>query len=297
MLTHNALVFTQHQVGFDRLPSAFDGFRIVQISDLHFFQYTDPNFYQDVVDQIMAFKPDLIAMTGDTVHYGNQHVAVAHRFLSQLQAPSGCFAVLGNHDYYDDHRSQDITSMLKEAGFTLLKNSHHKITAPKDPSQHFWLCGLDDYWQGSPCIQTAISEIPTTTDFTLMMVHNPLLFDPIALFQNPDQAGHIDWVIAGHTHAGHVFIPWLQLIYRQIFKMKYRYGWYRKNKSQLYVTSGVGSAAFYFKGILHQGQKKYRFALPRFRYNTHPEIAAFSLVSNGPKTPNKALASVQTTPQ
>jgi len=285
MLTHNALKFTTHEVVFERLPAAFDGFKIVQLSDLHFFQYTDPDFYQNVVEQVQAFEPDLIAMTGDTVHYGNQHVAVAQRYLSQLKAPSGCFAVLGNHDYYDDNRSQDITSMLADAGFQLLKNQNQKITREH---QHIWLSGLDDYWQGTPNIDEAVSEIPMDREFTLMMVHNPLLIDPVAFY---DSSGYIDWVIAGHTHAGHVFIPWLQVIYRQIFKMKYRYGWYAKNKTRLYVTSGVGSAAFYFKGVPHQGRKKYRFAFPRFRYNTHPEIVAFTLRAGGDrKTQNTASA-------
>lgn len=285
MLTHNALKFQNYDVSFERLPAAFDGFKIVQLSDLHFFQYTDPDFYQNVVDQVMTFQPDLITMTGDTVHYGNQHVAVAKHYLSQLKAPYGCFAVLGNHDYYDDSRSQDITGMLAEAGFDLLKNQNQKINRG---DEHIWLSGLDDFWQGTPSIDEAVRDIPLERDFTLMMVHNPLLIDPVAFYQTP---GHVDWVIAGHTHAGHVFIPWLQVIYRQIFKMKYRYGWYEKQKTRLYVTSGVGSAAFYFKGIPHQGRKKYRFAFPRFRYNTNPEIAAFTLrVADGQRSPNRASA-------
>ena len=79
----------------------------------------------------------------------------------------------------------------------------------------------------------------------------------------------MDLVLSGHTHAGHVYIPMLGPIYRRIFRMKYRYGLYRKKHCQLYVTSGVGSAAFYLK--------KRRLGFPRFRFNTRPEIAVLEL--------------------
>ena len=95
------------------------------------------------------------------------------------------------------------------------------------------------------------------------------MFDPVANHTE----GFVDLTLSGHTHAGHVYLPFLAPIYRYVLSMKYRYGLFEKNGRQLYVTSGVGSAAFYFK----LGSK--RFGLPRFRFNTNPEIALLTLHS------------------
>jgi predicted MPP superfamily phosphohydrolase len=129
-----------------------------------------------------------------------------------------------------------------------------------------WFAGLDDLWYGQPDLRQALSGVPSQTEATIVLTHNPLLFDPLAMAA----PGQVDLVLAGHTHAGHVYIPVLGPIYRRIFRMKYRYGLYKKQGSQLYVTSGVGSAAFYLK--------KRKLGFPRFRFNTYPEIAILTLV-------------------
>ncbi|WP_303673067.1 metallophosphoesterase [Vampirovibrio chlorellavorus] len=262
VLTHNQLRVSQRQICLPRLPQAFHGLRVVQLSDLHFYEYTSPDFYNAVVRQVNALNPDLILLTGDVVHYGPDYIEPARSFLHQLRANFGKWAILGNHDYNDSQWGQLIEAMLPQAGFRLLKNESDCL---QRDGQRLWLAGLDDLWYGAPNISQALAAIPTEREVTLMMAHNPLLFDPIALGAH----GQVDLVLAGHTHAGHVYIPFLGPIYRKIFRMKYRYGLYEKNGCQLHVTSGVGSAAFYLK--------KRKIGFPRFRFNTWPEIAVLTL--------------------
>lgn len=262
VLTHNQLRVSQRQIYLPRLPEAFQGLRVVQISDLHFYEYTSPDFYHSVVRQVNDSSPDLILLTGDVVHYGPDYIEQARSFLSELQASFGKWSILGNHDYNDSQQGKLIGAMLPQAGFQLLKNSNHCL---EREGQRLWLAGLDDLWYGAPNISKALADIPTEREVTLMMAHNPLLFDPIALGAH----GPVDLVLAGHTHAGHVYIPFLGPVYRKIFRMKYRYGLYEKNGCQLHVTSGVGSAAFYLK--------KRKIGFPRFRFNTWPEIAVLTL--------------------
>lgn len=263
-LTHNELNMTERRIRIARLPQALSGLKLVQISDLHFYEYTDPAYYQNVANVVNGMQPDLILLTGDVVHYGPDHIAAAKAFLSGLKARYAKLAILGNHDYNDSQWGSLIAEMLPEAGFQLLKNQSYAV---RKDGESLWVAGLDDLWYGAPDIARMMGEIPSHQDVTVVMAHNPLLFDPIALSGH----GKVDLVVAGHTHAGHVYIPFLGPIYRKIFRMKYRYGLFEKNGCQLHVTSGVGSAAFYLK--------KRKIGFPRFRFNTNPEIAVLTLVN------------------
>jgi len=234
---------------------------VVQISDLHFYEHTDHAYYERVLEAVHALTPDIIALTGDVIHYGPDYVAQAGAFLSRLNAKIDKVAILGNHDYNDGALSYSIRRIFRDSGFELLLNSNKKY---QRGHAAFYIAGLDDLWYGVPDIDLALKEIPENAA-TVMLIHNPLLFDPIALAY----PGRVQLVLAGHTHAGHVYIPFLGPIYRKVFRMKFRYGFQDKNATRLYVTSGVGSAAFYLK--------KRKIGFPRFRFNTWPEIASFTL--------------------
>ena len=263
LLSHNDLRVTERKIAIPRLPRELERFRLVQISDLHFYEYTDPAYYDRVADHVNRLRPDVIVMTGDVVHYGPEHVDAAGAFLARLQPALARLGILGNHDYNDGAHGGNIAAMLEKVGFQLLKNANCCV---ERNGQKLWFAGLDDLWYGQPDIPQALADIPTETDVTIMLAHNPLLFDPVALTGH----GKVDLVIAGHTHAGHVYIPVLGPIYRKIFRMKYRYGLFEKNGCQLHVTSGIGSAAFYLK--------KQKLGFPRFRFNTNPEIAVLELI-------------------
>lgn len=262
-LSHNDLKLTQRTVKLKRLPKAFHGCKLVQISDLHFYEYTDPAYYQRVAELVNEMKPDILVVTGDIVHYGETHIPQAAAFLKQMKAGQGQFAIIGNHDFHDGANSANIAAMMTKCGYTFLRNQQAFI---EQAGERLWFSGLDDLWYGVPNIAQGLEGIPENQP-VIMLAHNPLMFDPIAYaFGN-----RVDLILSGHTHAGHVYIPILGPIYRKIFRMKYRYGLYEKNGCQLHVTSGVGSAAFYLK--------KQRLGFPRFRFNTHPEIAVLTLNS------------------
>lgn len=265
ILTHNALSVTERRISIPRLPSAFEGFKIVQISDLHFYEYTDHDYYDRVAEAINRMQPDLLAVTGDIVHYGAEHVSVAGEFLRRLQARHARVGILGNHDYQDGAFGANISPMYADTGIELLLNSSRFL---EHEGARLWIAGLDDLYYGEPDIERALEGVPSHDEVTIMLIHNPLLFDPVALADH----GKVDLVISGHTHAGHVYIPPLGPIYRKVFRMKYRYGLFEKNGCQLHVTSGLGSAAFYLK--------KQRIGFPRFRFNTRPEIAVLRLTGN-----------------
>ena len=262
-LTHNHLRLTRRTIQLSRLPKAFEGFKIVQLSDLHIYEYTEPAYYEQVIRLVNELSPEIVVLTGDTVHFGKAYIPMAASFLRQISARHGKFAIIGNHDFHDEANGDNIGKMLQDCGYQFLRNKSAFIEYQQE---RLWFVGLDDLWYGIPDIEQGLQAVPLD-QAVIMLAHNPIMFDPIAY----NFGERVDLVLSGHTHAGHVYIPILGPIYRKIFRMKYRYGLFRKNNCQLHVTSGVGSAAFYLK--------KLRIGFPRFRFNTHPEIAVLTLTS------------------
>ena len=267
-LTHNHLRLTRRTVSLSRLPGSFEGFQWVHLSDLHFYEHTDAAYYDRVVRLVNDLKPDAVAVTGDIIHFRAEYMAQAASFLRQIRAEHK-FAILGNHDFHDNANGKQIGTMLRDCGYTFLRNGHAFLErsldgSPDNSGERLYVAGLDDLWYGAPDIVQALDGIPNH-QATVLLAHNPLLFDPVATVF----ADRVDLVLSGHTHAGHVYFPLLKPIYRAIFRMKYRYGMFEKNGCQLHVTSGLGSAAFYLK--------RRKIGFPRFRLNTHPEVALLTL--------------------
>src|SRR3712207_4634338 len=121
-LTHNDLQVTERSVPIDRLPQVFHGFRIVQISDLHFYEYTDCAYYERVVETVTALKPDAVVVPGDVVHYGKTHIELAASFLKRIRGQEARLAFLGNQDYHDGADGANITAMMTACGYTFLRN-------------------------------------------------------------------------------------------------------------------------------------------------------------------------------
>jgi len=117
-----ALRLEEVSVAIRDLPEAFDDFRIVQISDLHHGPYTDKDDLHRVVELANAQRPDLIVLTGDFVLNASGFIRDCIEALTNLRAPEGIFAVLGNHDHREG--GEEIIRELTAAGIPVLRNCH-----------------------------------------------------------------------------------------------------------------------------------------------------------------------------
>lgn len=253
---------------FDNLPSAFDGYRIVQVSDLHVGTYNDKEMLAKTVDSIQAQKADMVCFVGDLQNVVPDEVMEVSDVLSRL---ANAYSVLGNHDYADyaffrdkrqrkrgekeDGRSVDgcetkeeMVNKMKEIqryklGFNLLDNENRCI---KRDSSAIYVVGTGNYSKPpkSPdkpsynyCdLNKAMKGVPADA-FVIMLQHNPQAWDdilqPSANTQHP--VPHL--TLSGHTHGGQVAVGALRptlLAYPQ------DNGLYENNGRYLYVTSGVG---------------------------------------------------------
>ena len=212
-------------VTLPRLPAAFDGCRILLITDIHTGPFLHPRTLADAFHRLMAVKPDLILLGGDlTTGTVEEFVPFMDCFRS-LSAPLGVFGVFGNHDYYSG-RPQDLLSLMAPAGVTIIHN--HAVTLRHNGAT-LALAGLDDLHYGRPDLAAALGGGPPPH---ILLSHNPDVFFDAAW-------RGVDLVLAGHTHGGQIRLPGMPLV----IKMS-RYalddGRYGTNGSQLVVSRGIG---------------------------------------------------------
>ena len=220
---------------FPDLPPALEGFRIVQISDLHVGPHTSRRFLAKVARAVEHARPDLIAITGDQVddYPGDiAHFADAFRGLS---APHGVFAVAGNHDVYAGW--PDVHAGLDAMGITVLVNDAVAI----DRGTHrFWLAGTGDPAGGgsplggrshvAPDIARTLARVPPGA-FVVVLAHNPALWRQLA-----DRGVHL--TLSGHTHYGQLSIPHMDWSLASLF-LEQAMDWHRRAGSLLYINPGT----------------------------------------------------------
>jgi predicted MPP superfamily phosphohydrolase len=217
------------EIALERWPAALDGFRIVQLSDLHLGPILGRAFAEQLVARANALAPDLVAVTGDLVDGGVHQLADEVAPLAGLRARHGVYFVTGNHDHYSGARSW--CEKAGELGMVVLRNRRVEIA---DGAAVFDLVGVDDY-RGSHIAQTGGEDLGTALDGrdrarpAVLLAHDP------STFKRASTMG-IDLQISGHTHGGQIW-PFGMLVRLAI---PFVAGRYRRNGSELYVSRGTG---------------------------------------------------------
>lgn len=219
---------TDERIWLDALPSAFHGLRIVQISDIHHGLFLPQEWLSEAVRQANRLNPDVIALTGDFVTYSRRMIEPAAELLGRLRARFGVYAVLGNHDFRVD--ADAVTAALRRQHIDVLRNRHVSLRLG---SESLYLAGVDDYGYGAD-LRRAIRGVPADAA-TVLLAHNP------RVIRLASRNG-VSLVLSGHTHGGQVNIPLLGTVYgRSPERLRYKIGWDRMGKTQIYVSRGIGT--------------------------------------------------------
>jgi len=235
------------ELTFDRLPAAFDGYRIVQWSDAHLGTYNGHTaIVEKQVQAINALHPDLICFTGDLVSRETNEAEPYREILSRLQAPDGVYSVLGNHDYdnyvtWEDEQDKladrkALCDLQRMAGWRLLNDDYALI---KRGGQQLVLIGTENYGdrpgEKRGNLAKAYSGLHDG-NFKIQLQHNPYAWRANTLTNS-----NIDLMLAGHTHA---FQLMLKLGNWRWSPASLRYpewgGLYSEGDRHLYVNIGTG---------------------------------------------------------
>jgi predicted MPP superfamily phosphohydrolase len=216
------------QVPLARWPAALDGFRIVQITDIHIGPILARGFAGRLTEAVNALQPDLIAVTGDLVDGRVEHLREEVTPFGELRAPHGVFFVCGNHDFYSG--AGGWVERVIELGIRPLRNT--RVAIERDGGV-FDLAGVDDYrgdWRlGSTQDLPAALAGRDSDRPVVLLAHDPSTFHEAA-------AAGVDLQLSGHTHGGQIW-P-----FRWLVRLAVRWveGLHRVGASTLYVSRGTG---------------------------------------------------------
>ena len=229
------LVVNRRELSVPRWPAALSGLRVALLSDLHVGSpHWDLARLHELVQRTNAEQPDLILLAGDylinDVWFGRYvPIEPIASELAQLHAPLGVFAVLGNHDWWND--GPKTRAALEAHGVRVLDDEALRIDAR---GSSFCLLGLRDeyYRQRSPAqeLDLALPGLPL-----VVLVHEPDVFAEL------DQRALL--TLAGHTHGGQVDLPLLgRRVVPSRFGSRYAAGEVDEGGRKLFVTTGVGTS-------------------------------------------------------
>ncbi len=221
-------------LSFPSLPAALEGFKLVQVSDIHVGWCVPAGALEAVVDAVAKEAPDLFAVTGDIIDDLSQ-LDRTIQMLSAVKARHGSYACVGNHEYYAGMRA--IRRAYDASPIALLED---EATMLRIGDARLEVSGVT-YPLGRMGAMTAVDRFPVLAeralvergkggDFRLHLAHHPHAFD------SASERG-ADLVLSGHTHGGQIGVG-----NRSLFHPFYRYcrGLYGNDKSKLFVHSGTG---------------------------------------------------------
>lgn len=247
---------TRHlEVRMPRLPAAFDGLRIAQLSDLHIGPHTPRRFLAKVASAVAQASPDVIVMTGDQVDDFADDVTPFARALGELRAPLGVYAIAGNHDVYAGWPS--VARGLRAMGIHVLVND--SVALDRDGSR-LWLAGTGDpaaaggrgatRHPAAPDLERTLRDVPAH-EAVVVLAHNPALWPGLA------HRG-VDLTLSGHTHYGQLALPQRNWSLASSF-LELAMGVHQRGRALLYINPGTG-----YWGI-------------PFRLGTPPEVTVLTL--------------------
>ena len=251
---------SDYSVSITDLPDSFDGYRIVQLSDLH------SRRHPFMMNKIERAKPDIVVMTGDMISSSDADFSTFISLAEKCAQKFPTYFIVGNHEQaLDEDELLELYVQLESAGVVILDNTSVAISRGKSEINLYGLWfnlryyrDINDKTEANyvVCADTVREILGDAEDgVNILLAHNPIYFD-----------GYAEWgadlVLSGHMHGGMVRIPWRGglLSPEKEYFPKYDAGEYHKDDSSMIISRGLGS---------HTG----------FRIFNQPEIVVIELLS------------------
>ena len=254
---NTALEVNEYEIVSDRIPEAFAGFRIAQVSDLHNKDFGEG--YGQLLTLLSQINPDIIVVTGDLIDSRQTDLDIALEFAWQAGKIARVYYVSGNHEARVPEY-EDLKTGLVKAGVVILENQKVQITRE---GESITLMGIDDpsfqedylFGDSESVARQAIEDLQNESDgYTILLSHRPELFDLYAETE-------MDLVFSGHAHGGQFRLPFVGGLVapNQGFFPKYDAGQFNEENTTMIVSRGVGNSI-----------------IP-IRFNNRPEIVLVTL--------------------
>ena len=230
---------THYTVASDRLPQAFNHFKIVVVSDFHNAEFGKEN--DTLIKLIEKEKPDIIAFTGDLVDSRRTDIETAEGLVRNLAEIAPCYYVTGNHEARLGEQYQKLEKILLEENVVVLHDRYTELTRN---NEKILIAGLDDpnftdinSAVHNSILETKLDGMNLSDSYFVLLSHRPEAFEAYT------SAG-ADLVLSGHAHGGQFRLPFIGGIAapNQGLFPKYDGGMYSENHTTMIVSRGVGNS-------------------------------------------------------
>lgn len=242
------LVVKEHKVENKSLPPSFHGLKIVQISDIHYGNTVSNKEMKNIYKKVNEIKPDIIVLTGDLfdseISLTEKEQDVLTKSLKNMEATIGKYAIKGENDVI--HKEWE--SIMTESSFINLNDTYELIY--QDAYTPILLSGMSTNLKvkknPKEKLETtykAIEEYKTLTGnklYSILLMHEPDYINEISY-------GNFDLILAGHSHGGQINLPILKNILLPKGSQKYTKERYLKGKTEIYISTGVGTNSLTYR--------------------------------------------------
>ena len=251
IIDRHHIVLSKVELSFTDLPQSFDGYKIMQISDIHLgnFMYSKKNL-EETTQLVHKMNPDVLVFTGDLVNNYSEELKGWGDTFREMNKGITSISILGNHDYGNYSRWK--SNILKEEnfekiieahaqfGFKLLRNENTVLTKGNDS---IYIIGVEN-WGHSPFpqyadLKKAMKNVPDKA-FKILLTHDPAHWNSVVKYMD-----NIDLTLAGHTHGMQWGIKKAGITFSLMYLIRNNWGGlYNYGKSLLYVNTGIGTIGF-----------------------------------------------------
>lgn len=235
----------EQKITINNWPNNFNGFKIVHISDIHYGRVFDDESFQKLIDSINEQKPDIVVLTGDLIDKDTKMTTnmanKISKLLNKINATTGKYAINGNNDLNFD----EWINIVTEGGFKDLNNTYDTIY--KDGYSNIFIAGastVEDKLSINDKLKTSIDYLNSFEKdgpiYKILLLHEPDVIDDMSV--NP-----FDLILAGHSHAGQVRLPFIGAIILPDGAKKYYDSHYKIENSDLYISNGLGVSNYNFR--------------------------------------------------
>jgi predicted MPP superfamily phosphohydrolase len=242
-IQNNLIAVTKIELPLKNLPQGFNGYRIVQISDLQNKVFGNGN--DILVSKIKKSNPDLIIITGDLIDAAKYNEEIILGFIDDIKHIAPIYFITGNHEMYGNYMLK-LEPKLNKKNIKILRNSSENI---ERNGETITLIGIDDPIETQESKNYITSEkleqeldkilsIRDASNFKILLSHRPEFFSLYAKY-------NIDLTFAGHAHGGQIILPFIGGLYApgQGFFPKYTSGRYELDASTMIVNRGLGNSS------------------------------------------------------
>lgn len=247
---------TYYNITDKELPTAFDGYKIVQVSDLHNAVFGKENYR--LIEKIRSEKPDIIVLTGDLIDSNHTDIATALDFTENISDIAPCYFITGNHEAWIDKADYNkLEKGLTTQGINILNNSFVRLYRD---NQTILLAGIHDpaFTEDKDYENQIFTELEymdyNDGNYKILLSHRPT-----SLEQYPFNKFNL--IFSGHAHGGQFRLPFIGGVIApdQGLFPKYDRGLFQNGKTTMVLSGGIGNSI-----------------IP-IRINNRPEIVVTSL--------------------